>query len=144
VTAGGAARPALTGVLETALYVADLERAADFYTRLFDAETLLADERLRALDVAGRQVLLLFLKRASDQPNPAPGGVIPPHDGDGRLHVAFAVPASALPAWEVRLGEMGVEIEGRVHAPRGGTSIYFRDADGHLVELATPGLWPIY
>ena len=27
---------------------------------------------------------------------------------------------------------------------RGGQSIYFRDPDGHLVELATPGIWAIY
>jgi len=27
---------------------------------------------------------------------------------------------------------------------RGGHSIYFRDPDGHLLELATPGLWAIY
>jgi catechol 2,3-dioxygenase-like lactoylglutathione lyase family enzyme len=138
------AGPTVTGVLETALYVADLGRAADFYERLLDARTLLADERMRALDVAGRQVLLLFLKHASDQPNPVPGGVIPPHDGDGRMHVAFAVPADALPGWEARLGEMGVTVEARVHAPRGGTSLYFRDPDGHLVELATPGIWPVY
>ncbi|MGB8822056.1 MAG: glyoxalase, partial [Pseudolabrys sp.] len=23
-------------------------------------------------------------------------------------------------------------------------SLYFRDPDGHLLELATPGLWSIY
>ena len=23
-------------------------------------------------------------------------------------------------------------------------SIYFRDPDGHLLELATPGLWSVY
>jgi catechol 2,3-dioxygenase-like lactoylglutathione lyase family enzyme len=138
------ASPGLTGILETALYVGDLDRAGAFYERLLDGRTLLADERMRAIDVAGRQVLLLFRKRASDRPNPVPGGVVPPHDGDGRLHVAFAVPADALPAWEARLGEMGVSVEGRVRAPRGGTSVYFRDPDGHLVELATPGLWPVY
>ena len=27
---------------------------------------------------------------------------------------------------------------------RGGRSIYFRDPDGHLLELATPGLWAVY
>jgi hypothetical protein len=28
--------------------------------------------------------------------------------------------------------------------PEGSTSIYFRDPDGHLLELVTPGLWPNY
>jgi catechol 2,3-dioxygenase-like lactoylglutathione lyase family enzyme len=28
--------------------------------------------------------------------------------------------------------------------PRGGRSVYFRDPDGHSVELATPGLWETY
>ena len=44
--------------------------------------------------------------------------------------------------WEARLGEFDVAIEGRTNWPRGGISIYFRDPDGHLLELATPGLWP--
>jgi catechol 2,3-dioxygenase-like lactoylglutathione lyase family enzyme len=35
-----------------------------------------------------------------------------------------------------------VAIEGRVDWPRGAKSIYFRDPDGHLLELGTPGLWP--
>ncbi len=26
----------------------------------------------------------------------------------------------------------------------GGTSLYFRDPDGHLLELVTPGIWSIY
>ena len=25
-----------------------------------------------------------------------------------------------------------------------GNSVYFRDPDGHLLELATPGLWWVY
>lgn len=137
-------QPTLTGILETALYVADLERAAAFYTRLLDGQVLFADSRLHAVSVAGRQVLLLFRVGASDRDNPVPGGVVPPHDGRGRLHVAFAVTADSLGAWEARLAELGVVVESRVRAPRGGTSLYFRDPDGHLVELATPGLWTIY
>jgi catechol 2,3-dioxygenase-like lactoylglutathione lyase family enzyme len=33
---------------------------------------------------------------------------------------------------------------GRTDWPRGGRSVYFRDLDGYLLELATPGLWRIY
>jgi catechol 2,3-dioxygenase-like lactoylglutathione lyase family enzyme len=139
------APPAVAGVLETALYVADVDRAAAFYQRLFGWRVLLDEPgRLRALDVSGRHVLLLFQAGASDQDNPVPGGVVPPHDGHGRLHVAFAIPPDALAPWEARLAALGVPIAGRVDAERGGTSLYFRDPDGHLVELATPGLWEIY
>lgn len=133
--------PPVDRILETALYVADLERSESFYHELFGFPVLVRDHRICALDVAGRNVLLLFLLGASDQPNPVPGGVVPPHGGRGRIHMAFAIPAEALADWEARLAERNVEIEGRVHAPRGGTSIYFRDPDGHLLELATPGLW---
>jgi catechol 2,3-dioxygenase-like lactoylglutathione lyase family enzyme len=137
--------PPLTGVLETALYVAELERSADFYQRLLGARVLLAEgDRMRALDVAGRQVLLLFRVGASDGANPVPGGVVPPHDAHGRMHVCFAIPADALDAWEAHLEGMGVAVESRVHAERGATCLYLRDPDGHLVELATPGLWETY
>lgn len=140
--AGGGAAPPLTGVLETALYVADVDRAATFYQRLFGARVLLDEPgRMRALDVAGRQVLLLFLVGASDRDNPVPGGIVPPHDARGRIHVCFAIPADALAPWEAHLAALAVPVESRVHAERGGTSVYFRDPDGHLVELATPGLW---
>lgn len=134
--------PPVTGVLETALYVADLDRAARFYERLLGSRVLLDEAgRLRALDVAGRQVLLLFKTGASERQNPVPGGVVPPHDARGRIHVCFAVPADALGAWEAHLAALGVDVISRVHAERGGTSLYLRDPDGHLVELATPGLW---
>jgi catechol 2,3-dioxygenase-like lactoylglutathione lyase family enzyme len=58
--------------------------------------------------------------------------------------MAFSIDADALSGWETHLTGCGVTIEGRTHWPRGGTSIYFRDPDGHLLELATPGLWKGY
>jgi catechol 2,3-dioxygenase-like lactoylglutathione lyase family enzyme len=136
--------PKLRGVLETALYVDDLERARGFYDDLLALPVLFSDSRMCALDAGQRTVLLLFLRGATVKTVRLPGGTIPPHDGHGPLHVAFAVEHADLGAWENRLASFGIAIEGRTDWPRGGTSIYFRDPDGHLVELATPGLWPTY
>jgi catechol 2,3-dioxygenase-like lactoylglutathione lyase family enzyme len=89
-------------------------------------------------------VLLLFQCGASLEPVKMRGGTIPPHDGNGPLHVAFAVDTAELSAREERLGTANIIIEGQTIRPRGGRSLYFRDPDGHLLELATPGLWKIY
>ncbi len=132
------------GIIETALYVADLDRATGFYRDVLGLEVMSRDERFTALSVDGRQVLLLFKRGASLQPMSFPGGTIPPHDGSGPLHVGFSIPASDLPAWEQRLAEHGVTVESRVKWERGGTSLYFRDPDAHAVELLTPGVWAIY
>jgi catechol 2,3-dioxygenase-like lactoylglutathione lyase family enzyme len=134
----------LDGVLETALYVDDLDRAHDFYAEVLALGRLYRDSRMCAFAVGGRSVLLLFRRGASRQTVTMPGGTIPPHDGEGPLHVAFAVGKEDLSRWEDRLRRRGIEIEGRTDWPRGGRSVYFRDPDGHLLELATPGLWAIY
>jgi catechol 2,3-dioxygenase-like lactoylglutathione lyase family enzyme len=134
----------LNRVLETALYVDDLDRAAHFYEDVLGLKTLRNDARFRAYDVGGQSVLLLFRRGATLETVRLPGGTIPPHDGHGPLHVAFAVSAQELPQWEQRLGQHDVAIEGRTDWSRGGHSVYFRDPDGHLLELATPGLWATY
>lgn len=136
--------PKLDRVLETALYVDDLERAARFYELVLELPVLTSDARFRAYDVGGKNVLLLFRRGATLETVHLPGGTIPPHDGHGPLHVAFAIAAESLPMWEDRLESQNIEIEGRTEWPRGGRSIYFRDPDGHLLELATPGLWTTY
>ncbi|MGE5193028.1 MAG: VOC family protein [Deltaproteobacteria bacterium] len=134
----------VTGILETALHVDDLDCAIAFYQRLFGFEVMAQDKRFCAFNVAGRDVLLLFKRGASTQPMPVPGGVIPPHDGQGRLHIAFSIPAADFLAWERRLADQGVTVESTVNWPEGGRSLYFRDPDQHLLELATPGIWPNY
>ncbi len=130
--------PRLDGVVEVALYVDDMQRSAEFYQRVLGLDVLDAGERLTALGVAGRQVLLLCRRTASAKLPVAA------HDASGRQHVAFAVPAADLDAWAVRLADVGVAIEKRRQWARGGSSLYFRDPDGHLIELATPGVWSIY
>jgi catechol 2,3-dioxygenase-like lactoylglutathione lyase family enzyme len=131
-------------VIETCLYVDDLDRAGTFYEQVLGLSGLTRDARFRAYDVGGESVLLLFRRGATLETVHMPGGTIPPHDGHGPLHMAFAITADALPQWEERLRERGVAVEGRTDWSRGGRSIYFRDPDGHLLELATPGLWAIY
>jgi catechol 2,3-dioxygenase-like lactoylglutathione lyase family enzyme len=136
--------PQLRRVLETALYFDDLERAATFYEQVLGLASVSKDSRFHAYDVGGTSILLLFKRGSTLETVHLPGGTIPPHDGHGPIHMAFAVGAGDLPAWERRLEEQGVAIEGRTDWPRGGHSIYFRDPDGHLLELVTPGVWPTY
>lgn len=136
--------PSLTGVLETSLYVDDLDRASRFYEETFGLTRIEGDDRFRAYSVGGRSVLLLFKRGASNRVTQLPGGTLGPHDGSGPLHLAFSISAEDLPAWEKLLLERGIAIETRIRWPRGGTSIYFRDPDKHSVELTTPGVWSIY
>jgi catechol 2,3-dioxygenase-like lactoylglutathione lyase family enzyme len=130
--------PRVDGVVETALYVADLERATSFYTSLFGFSVVARGERLVALAVAPRQLLLLFRSGASV------GLARGAHDGSGRLHMAFAIPAAELEVWDTWLAEKGVAVEERRTWELGGRSLYFRDPDGHLLEVATPGTWSVY
>ena len=101
-------------------------------------------ERFCAFDAGGGTVLLLFRKGGTTEPVRITGGVIPPHGGSGDLHLAFSIPAEDLSRWEQRLRENEITVESRVRWDRGGSSLYFRDPDHHLVELATPGVWPSY
>ncbi|QEL21534.1 glyoxalase [Bosea sp. F3-2] len=136
--------PRLNRIVETALYVDDLGRARDFYEGKLGLTPLLKTKTLFAYDVGGASVLLLFLRGASLQTQRSENGSIPPHDGSGSLHIAFAIDAEELAAWEAKLDRLGIAVEGRMHWDRGGKSLYFRDPDGHLLELMTPGLWRTY
>ena len=136
--------PRVSRLLESSLYVADLQHSERFYARVFGFETFLRDHRMVGMGVPGEAVLLLFKRGGSVQPSPTPGGVIPAHDGQGRQHLCFAIPKAELGAWERHLATLAISIESRVVQTHSGISLYFRDPDGHSLEVATPGLWPNY
>jgi catechol 2,3-dioxygenase-like lactoylglutathione lyase family enzyme len=50
----------------------------------------------------------------------------------------------ALCLWQRHLESEGVSVESVVSWPGGAKSIYFRDPDGNLAELISPGFWAIY
>lgn len=131
-------QPASEGILESSLYVEDVARSARFYEKVFGFRVI-SDFAPRgcAMGAGDRQVLLLFQKGASVAHTSS-------HDGDGELHVAFAIRAEELPRWEAWLAENAIAVEERREWERGGTSLYFRDPDRHLLEIATPGVWSIY
>ena len=123
-------RPALSGVLETALVVEDVARATRFYQELFGFDVLVQSERLCALNVRPRGVLLLFQRGGSLDDIQLPGGVLPGGmDAQGRSHLALAIEAEHLEAWRQWLKQNAVTVESSVRWERGGTSLYFRDPD---------------
>ena len=130
--------PKTAGILESSLYVADVQAATRYYEKIFGFRVI-SDFGGRgcAMQAGDRQVLLLFKKGGSRD-------METPHDGDGELHLAFAIAAGELPRWESWLAVNGIAIEEKRAWDRGGQSLYFRDPDRHLLEVATPGVWTIY
>lgn len=135
--------PRIRRILETALYCEDLAASAAFYQSLLDVKPMLEGDRLVALD-AGQQTVLLLFQRGNSGALETTGGLVPGHSGSGPVHLAFAIDAADVAAWDTRLKQLGIQIESRVRWNRGGNSLYFRDPDGRSVELATPGIWPSF
>jgi catechol 2,3-dioxygenase-like lactoylglutathione lyase family enzyme len=131
-------RPGTNGILETCLYVEDVRRSVDFYEQIFGFPKVgdLGQSGC-AMRAGAQQLLLLFRKGASR-------GMKSQHDGNGELHLAFAIADSEYVAWKSWLEENSIAIEEETTWERGGRSIYFRDPDRHLIEVATPGTWPVY
>ena len=131
-------RPPLNGLLEVAIYVDDISRSVAFYRRVLGFAVVAEGDRLWALDAGPRQILLVCRRDASAH---LPRGA---HDAQGPQHIAFAASKDHLEAWRDTLDAERIEIEEIRDWPLGGRSVYFRDPDGHLLELASPGVWSTY
>src|SRR5579875_944396 len=101
-------------VLETSLYVSDLERAVAFY------ESVLGLRRIENGYFAGGRGAALQV---------------------GAGHVAFRVDPEDLPEWRKRLRDCGVTIEKEFAFEGQPPSVYFRDPDGNSLELAVSSIW---
>jgi len=126
------------GVLETALYVDDLETARAFYCEVLGLEVFTSEIPRHVFFRCGNAMLLLF------NPDEAlKGGDVPIHGARGAQHVCFRVTQAEVDQWIEHLHRHGVRIERDLLWPRGGRSLYFRDPAGNSVELASAIIWGI-
>jgi catechol 2,3-dioxygenase-like lactoylglutathione lyase family enzyme len=126
-------------ILETCLYVDDLDAAERFYTDVLGLERFARAEGRHVFFRSGESVFLLFNPAATLQPS----GEVPTHGARGPGHVAFAMAQADIPAWREQLGRSGVAIEAEITWPTGGRSLYFRDPSGNSIELTTPLTWEL-
>jgi catechol 2,3-dioxygenase-like lactoylglutathione lyase family enzyme len=140
----GAIAPPIRGILETAVYVDSLERAHRFYGGVLGLPRVLDSPRMLTYAAAPGQVLLVFHRGMTQADLATPGGVVPGHHSRGPSHFAFAIDHATYDGWKAHLETAGVMLTSEVTWPQGGRSLYFNDPDGNVLEMATPGLWPIY
>lgn len=126
-------------ILETCLYVDDLEVARQFYGHVLGLELFEQQAGRHLFWRCGQRMLLLFLAAETNVSD----SQVPPHGAHGAGHVAFAVPNHEIPLWERHLAHCGVTIEQAVEWPQGGRSLYFRDPAGNSLEVASPRIWGI-
>jgi len=122
-------------VVETAIYVDDLDAAEDFYQRVLGLRVVGKVAHRHVFFQVGESDVLLAFNPVTTLTGDTP------HGATGPGHFALGIEMQALHAWRQRLRTLGVAIEAEVEWPAGGKSIYFRDPAGNSVELVTPGVW---
>ena len=128
--------PRITGILETVLYVADIDRAERFYREVMGLTQIGKDPGRHVFFRVGSGVLLLFRAERTRHTTS-----LPPHGANGEIHVCFTVSPPEYETWKTRIQDRGIVILQETEWPRG-RSFYFRDPDGNLLELANADIWP--
>ncbi|MBB4230429.1 VOC family protein [Rhizobium mongolense] len=133
----------LEGMLETALYAKDLDKAEAFYEGVLGLAKITRAANRHVFFRCGQGVLLIFNPDETMKPPAADALQVPPHGTKGQGHACFRVSGKNIDAMAVKLKAAGIEIESEVHWPNGGRSIYFRDPAGNSLECAEARIWGI-
>jgi len=129
-------QPQLHGVLETCIYVADLERTKQFYRDILGIQVHSELEGRHVFFKTGSSMLMTFIAQESRR-----GKTLPPHGADGDTHLALKIKRDDFGRWKEYLINNNIRIESEHAWGEKGVSLYFRDPDGNLVELVNPEIW---
>jgi catechol 2,3-dioxygenase-like lactoylglutathione lyase family enzyme len=66
---------------------------------------------------------------------------LPAHFAYGKIHIALEVEEKAYAIFKDQLIQHGIEVILEQHWKNNLYSFYFRDPDGHLIEIVPEGLW---
>lgn len=122
-------------ILETCLYVNDLEKARQFYSEVMKFKEIHYLPNRHLFYRVGKSVLLFFNPEATKKETQ-----LPSHWGGGRQHIAFGVPPEEYEHFKARIQQANLPILHEEEWKRG-KSFYFLDPNGLLVEIAQPQIW---
>jgi len=131
----------IDSILETALYVDDLDAAEAFYGELLGLERVLRAGDRHVFYRCGPGILLIFNRAETLKSPPDDALPVPPHGTTGPGHVCFRMDGPAIDRMVEKLNKAGIVIESDFRWPTGARSLYFRDPAGNSLECAEPRLW---
>jgi catechol 2,3-dioxygenase-like lactoylglutathione lyase family enzyme len=109
----------IQAVIETAIYVDDLQATEAFYGTVLGLPVMDKESGRHAFFQVGEaSVLLAFLAESTLK-----GDQLPPHGATGPGHFALGIEAESFDAWRKLLQSHGITIEKVVEWPRGGRSL---------------------
>jgi catechol 2,3-dioxygenase-like lactoylglutathione lyase family enzyme len=123
----------------------------DFYVNILGLEFVSEEKDRYVFLKAGQSMLLIFNpnktlsnadvsnRSSSTTQFPAHGAFTPP----SIIHFALEIEQQNYDNAKQMLKEKNIKVENEVTWDKGTNSIYFRDPAGNLVEIITPGSWPV-
>lgn len=125
----------LLKIKETAINIKNIDATEHFYHHLLGLEIIAKSENYIFFRV-GTDLLLCFdTDKTKDQTT------IPSHEARGIQHFAFECTTEDYEAWKMHISNQGIEIETEITWETNKKSFYFRDPDGHCVEIIEPLMW---
>ena len=114
----------------------------DFYINILGLEFVSEEKDRYVFLKAGQNMLLIFNPNktlANNTQLPTHGAFAPP----SIIHFALEIKEESYGEAKSVLDQNNIKIEKEVIWEKGANSIYFRDPAGNLVEIITPGSWPV-